>query len=124
MEDEAFQNLLDEILDSLPEEFKSKLTNVAIRYQDWPSDIQLKKARVTKGLLLGLYEGVPNAKGGYYRIKLPDTITLFKIPLQMVSRSILDFTQRVRDTLLHEIAHHFGMNEDEVREAEANRQHH
>ena len=117
MDDYQFSQLLEKALESLPSEFKQKLRNVSIRFDDWPSNNHLQKAGIRQGLLLGLYEGIPNTKS-HYQAKLPDVITLFKYPLMRVSRSYEEFENNVRKTLIHEIAHHFGMNEEEVRSAE------
>ena len=116
-----FSQIIDNALDSLPTEFKEKISNVSVRFDDWPTSMQLKKAGVTHGLLLGLYEGMPKTKGAHYRLKLPDTITLFKYPLLRISRSYDEFLVNVRNTLIHEIGHHFGMDEEAVRSAEAKR---
>lgn len=118
MPDDFFVKIIEDTLETLPLEFKEKLHNISVVTADWPNMEQLRKVGVTRGLLLGLYEGVPKAKGGYYRTKLPDKITLFKYPLMRVSRSIDDFQKRVRHTVIHEIAHHFGMDEEAVRSAE------
>lgn len=121
MNDELFEKIVEHALKNLPLEFREKMHNVSVRFEDWPSNEQLERAGVDSGLLLGLYEGVPRTKGGHYMIKLPDSITLFKYPLLRVSRSVTHFYQNVRSTLIHEIGHHFGMNEEDVRRAESMR---
>lgn len=117
MNDIRFSQIIDIAIESLPSKFKTRLRNVSIRFDDWPSSIQIQKAHAHNSLLLGLYEGIPNTKS-YYQAKLPDIITLFKYPLMLVSRSYEEFESNVRNTLLHEIGHHFGMNEEEIRYAQ------
>ena len=71
-------------------------------------------------MLLGLYEGVPQTRRGRYGIggHLPDKITIFKIPIERIARSKVHLIQIVVNTVRHEIAHHFGMDEHRVRDAE------
>jgi predicted Zn-dependent protease with MMP-like domain len=71
-------------------------------------------------MLLGLYEGVPLPRRGIdYGVVpvMPDTITLFQNNIESIARSESDVRRQIRETLIHEIAHHFGMDEDEIREA-------
>jgi len=98
------------------EEFTEKLENVSVVVEDYPNQHQLKKVG-TGGMLLGLYEGVPKTKRGRYGIgaTLPDKITIFKIPILAISRSIEQLKENVRNTVIHEIAHHFGMSEARIR---------
>ena len=72
--------------------------------------------------MLGLYQGVPLAKRTvHYGMVLPDRVTLFQGPIERASRSRQDVAKMVYDTLWHELAHHLGMNEKEVRAAEKRR---
>jgi len=86
---------------------------------DWPSKSQLASLseRGQKGILLGLYEGVPQTRRGRYGIgpTLPDKITIFKVPILMVSRSFSQVSENIKGTVIHEIAHHFGMSEAAIR---------
>jgi len=94
------------------------LENVAIVIEDWPNSHQLRNLKLSKNnLLFGLYEGVPQTRRGRYGIgaTLPDKITIFKLPLMMVSGDYQMLKKNVADTVVHEIAHHFGMSEDDIR---------
>ena len=121
MEDAEFEILISKAVENMPQEFLAKLENVSIVLQDWPSihqgQEQIKRGQ--RGLLLGLYEGVPHIKRGNYGIggSLPDKITIFKIPILMLSQKPDDIEKNVRDTVIHEIAHHFGMTDDEIHKA-------
>lgn len=122
MDDELFSKYVREAIESLPIGFKDKLDNVAIIIDDNPTPHQLGKVRPggQSVLLLGLYEGVPLTKrGGGYGIggTLPDKITLFKEPILYIARTEEAIKQQIRQTILHEIGHHFGMNEREIRNA-------
>ena len=119
MDDTDFEILINKALEDLPKEFLDKLENVSVVIQDWPSIYQGKEQikRGQRGLLLGLYEGIPQTKRGNYGIggALPDKITIFKIPIQMISQTSSEIEENVRDTVMHEIAHHFGMDEESIR---------
>lgn len=118
LSDEEFASLISRAMDELPREYIENLDNVAITYADQPSTEQLTKQGVREGeLLLGLYEGVPlPVRGAGYTFVLPDKITLFKIPLSLVSSGAHDLYSRVKRTLWHEIAHHYGLDHDRIDE--------
>lgn len=122
MNDKQFEQLVELALEGLPKEFLDKLENVSIVTQNWPSKYQMQKlgTRGKKGLLLGLYEGVPQTRRGRYGIggTLPDKITIFKMPQIIISGSYNDLIINVKNTVIHEIAHHFGMSEEAIRDTE------
>ena len=115
----AFEILVDEAMESLPAEIASWLDNVAVIIGDRPSPSQLARARLRPGsLLFGLYEGVPRTRRGFtYGEVVPDKIIIFKQPIERVCRTPVEVRERVRRTVLHEIGHHFGMDEDQLRDA-------
>jgi predicted Zn-dependent protease with MMP-like domain len=162
---EEFEQLVaEEFPTAVPEQFRSKIKNVAFLIEDMPSE----SLRSEEGLephmtLLGHYRGIPHtARGDYYGVSptLPDTITLFAVPILEEADSLLQYelaasalpsadifllensyaradalrnagldTRRValirqviRDTIWHEVAHHFGMDESAVRRREQERQ--
>lgn len=119
--DQRFDEFITRAMDELPQEYIRNLDNVAITYDDYPSEEQLRKQGVRKGqLLLGLYEGVPlPARGAGYNLVLPDKITLFKTPILMISHSEQELFERIKRTLWHEIAHHFGLDHDRIDHLEA-----
>lgn len=122
MMDEDFGKLVDEAVASLPKEFLEKLENVAIVVADVPALYQIRKLRLrgVYGFLLGLYEGVPQTKRSYYGVggHLPDKITIFKKSIMAIAHSENHLKEIVKNTVIHEIAHHFGMDESQVLEAE------
>jgi predicted Zn-dependent protease with MMP-like domain len=123
MDDEEFQKLVDEVVAGIPNEFLEKLENVAIVIEDWPNSHQLGSLKMTQNsLLFGLYEGIPQTKRGRYGVgaTLPDKITVFKIPLLMISKDYHTLKNNVADTVIHEIAHHFGMSEADIRRSKRN----
>lgn len=120
-----FEPIVAKGIEAIPPEFLSKLKNVAITISDEPTPAQRVKARLGPGgSLFGLYEGVPQtARAANYSLVPPDKITIFRNALVLAARDAEDLADLVRDTVWHEIAHHFGMNEKEVRNAEGQRKH-
>lgn len=122
MEMEKFEKLVEEGIKAIPQKFLEKLDNVGIVIEDEPSLEQARKLKTEEGsILFGLYEGIPRDKRMNYSQVLPDKITIFKRSIEGFARSEEELKKIVSDTVWHEIAHHFGMDEDMVREAERKR---
>ncbi|HLD24489.1 MAG TPA: metallopeptidase family protein [Patescibacteria group bacterium] len=119
----AFEMLIAEALDTLPETFAKALDNVEIVAADWPTQQDLIDGHVPASLtLFGLYHGVPKTKRGNYSGVAPDTITIFAGPIRIIYGENPDaIRKQVRNTVLHEIGHHFGMTEEEIRKAQRSR---
>ena len=118
-----FEKLVEEGLSAIPEKFVRMLKNVAVVIAEEPTREQREVAELEENeTLLGLYEGIPQVKrdGGYFGV-LPDKITIFKKPILEAAETPEEIREIVKDTVWHEIAHHFGMEEDEVSRAEAKR---
>jgi predicted Zn-dependent protease with MMP-like domain len=117
MTPEEFETLIDEALANLPQEILERMDNVAVTTAYWPSRAQLARAGVNSPhTLFGLYEGVPLTKrGAHYGMVPPDRITLFQGPLEAAFRTLAAIREQVRRTVVHEIGHHFGMDEDRIR---------
>lgn len=114
MTNEDFEKIVRETLQSLPHEFKSQLDNVEIVIEDEPRGQDFfGKISNPHTLLLGLYRGVPKTKR-YSYFALPDKITIFKNPILHISRDESDAQRIIRDTVLHEIGHHFGLSDAEL----------
>jgi len=119
MEREKFEKLVNEGIKAIPKKFLDKLDNIDIVVENEPTSYQLRKLRVKKGLFIfGLYEGVPQTKRWYYSQVLPDKITIFKKPIEKMASSEKEIKEIVKNTVWHEIAHHFGMDEKQIRERE------
>lgn len=116
---EAFEALVDEALASLPDDVKGWLDNIAIVVGDRPSPAQLASAGLRPGdLLFGLYVGVPRTKRGFtYGEIVPDKVVIFQRSIERVCRTREELRERVRKTVLHEIGHHLGMDEGQLRAA-------
>ena len=120
MDKARFEELVEKALDGLPEEFAESLDNVAIFVEDYPSKEQrLSSPRDEDSVLLGLYEGIPLTERGHdYGMVLPDRITIFRKPIESVCRTDDEIVETVRSTVLHEIAHHFGISDGRLDELE------
>ncbi len=103
---EEFEQLVQEALDSIPDDLGRLITNVAVLVQD--------EAPPGEDLL-GLYEGVPlTERDGWYAGVLPDTITVFRLPILRICATRDDVVEEVRTTVIHEVAHHFGIDDDRL----------
>ena len=113
-----FEAMVEDAWETIPESIRNEFSNLVIAVEDEPSEEQLEGAGIPPGdTLLGLYEGVPlDKRGWFYQMALPDRITLFQGPLERSAGR--DLRQSIYETLWHELAHHLGMNEREVRAAE------
>jgi predicted Zn-dependent protease with MMP-like domain len=118
-----FKKLVEEGIGLVPKKFLAMLENVAIVVEDEPTAEQKRKLKLKKGdFLFGLYEGVPQTRRGpNYGMVLPDKITIFKKPILNYADSEEEVRQIVKNTVWHEIAHHFGSSEESVRLAETRR---
>lgn len=110
-----FDRVVEEALDEIPEEFEPYLDNVIIEVRDRP-DASILRDREISGTLLGLYVGTPLEEKGPEMINtvFPDRIYIFRENLCRVCRTRNDLIDQIRVTVLHEIGHHFGMDEDQL----------
>lgn len=111
IENEKFDELVDEVWQKIPGEFKDKIENVAIVIMPEPNTDQMEGVKA-KGLLLGLFEGVPKTVWG--GSSQPSKITIFRQPILSVSRDLHHLKITINVVLMHELAHYFGYNEDQM----------
>ena len=121
-----FEKFVGDGFDRLPEWVKAKIQNIAILIEDEPSDEDRKLQELADDeTLLGLYKGIPlSERGSHYGegVVLPDTITLYRLPiLEAAEEDKLDARDVVADTIWHEFAHHFGIDESGVQLREEER---
>jgi predicted Zn-dependent protease with MMP-like domain len=104
---ERFEELVADALDEIPEELGRLMDNVWVTVEDVPEQPGL----------LGLYNGVPlTAREAYGGMVMPDRITLYRLPICAMARTEEDVVEVVRDTVIHEVAHHFGIDDDRLDE--------
>jgi predicted Zn-dependent protease with MMP-like domain len=112
-----FEQLVVDVLDSLPEDLLNVLDNVDVVIEPRPTAEQLKRMGITNGSLFGLYEGIPlTMRDGGYSIVAPDKITIFQRVIEQTCDSNEEIAEQVRTTVIHEVAHHFGIDEDKLDE--------
>jgi predicted Zn-dependent protease with MMP-like domain len=123
MKSADFDEIVERAYARIPARFRRRLHNIAIVVEDEPSARQLRSTRVPAGsTLLGLYEGRPLIHRSVSEsFAMPDRITIFQGPIERSARDASQLEQIVTDTLWHEIAHYFGLNERQVRAAERRR---
>jgi predicted Zn-dependent protease with MMP-like domain len=120
MEHEEFEEQVMEALETLPEEFRRYLVNVQVLIEDTASPDQRRAVGLRRGeTLFGLYQGVPLTARGTTPPLMPDRITLFREPLTRYFRSPEKLREQVRHTVMHEIAHFFGISDERLHELDA-----
>jgi predicted Zn-dependent protease with MMP-like domain len=113
----TFEGIVAEVVRSLPEPFRDKLSNVGIAVEEWPDeDTGTEGADDEEETdLLGLYQGVPYGdRQTDYNLVLPDRITIYRGPILAASRNEAEAREEIRLTVLHEIGHYFGLGDDEL----------
>ncbi len=110
---ERFRELIAEALDELPPEFRRWMENVEVVAEESPPPELQGKAR---GLILGLYQGVPRSRRSVMALPaMPDLISIYKRNIEKVCSDEKQIREQVRITVMHEIGHHFGLDEDALR---------
>ena len=117
---DRFEELVQEALETIPDDLWNGIDNVYVSIEEWPTSSQLASVRLRHpAQLLGLYEGIPlTSRSTHYGLVMPDKITIFRQPILRHCRFGNDETirQQVRRTVIHEVAHHFGISDDRLRE--------
>jgi predicted Zn-dependent protease with MMP-like domain len=115
--DEQFEQLVAEAVDGLPPFFLEQMKNIEILVEKRPSRTTLHRMNIKPGnMLLGLYEGVPlTERTSGYMLVAPDVITIFQDPIEQVTNGEPEaIREQVRHTVIHEIAHHFGISDERL----------
>ena len=113
MKREDFVKVVEKALDSLPQEFRSRIRNVAFRVEDIPPN----QSGQQKELLLGLFHGVPTTKKSVFHLPTgPDYIVLYQKNIEAVCSSEAEVREQIRLTVIHELGHYFGMDENQLKD--------
>ena len=102
----TFDHLVSNALESLPEQFRSQLENVAVMIEEEPPEDMPN--------IMGLYEGVPLTERSLGSVSLPDMITLYRGPIERSCSNATEVEAEIRDTVLHEVGHFFGLEEKDL----------
>jgi predicted Zn-dependent protease with MMP-like domain len=118
LSEQEFEDLVIAALDTLPEDLLTLMNNVEVTVELRPTRDHLDSVGIRHGSLLGLYEGIPLTQrtSTGYSIVVPDKITIFQRPIEGVCRTREEIVAQVRQTVVHEVAHHFGIGEERLDE--------
>jgi|SRR5436189_5813696 len=112
-----FVNVAEEALDSLPDEFRSRIQNVAILVEDFPPHQSIAQPGQQRRLLLGIFQGVPATKKSVFDLSVgPAHIILYQRNIESVCASEIEVRHQIRQTLIHELGHYFGMTEQQLKD--------
>ena len=109
-----FEALVERALRTLPRQFKEKITNVVVVVEDWADDETLRELGIDPpDTLYGLYRGTDlTRRDSWYGNVLPDTIHIFQGPIEEDCEDAEEMAELVRDTVIHEVGHYFGLDDD------------
>jgi len=118
MDRKNFEKLVEKAFEAIPEEYRSKMENIVIRVEDYPTPNDIEKLRITHdSLLLGLYRGVPLPKRSVWQgAGLPDEIVIYQKDIEKICRNEKEIEDKVNEVLIHEIGHYFGLSDSEIYE--------
>jgi len=117
MKREDFVKVVEEALDSLPREFRSRIRNVAILVEDFPPHQLPAQPGQPRRLLLGIFNGVPRTKKSVFDLSMgPDHIVLYQKNIEAICTSEVEVRHQIRQTLIHELGHYFGMTEEQLKD--------
>ncbi len=117
MQRRDFERLVLKALEDLPDQFRDALENLDIQVRWRPTPAELRRSGVRRGSLFGVYIGVPLPKRGHgYSMALPDTIVIYQQTHERHCRSDAEIVKQARQTVLHEIGHYLGIEEDRLHE--------
>jgi len=115
MDRSSFEKLVENAITRLPRRFKQKINNISIEVEDSPSREVLQEMGIERGTLFGLYQGVPlPAREWNYGNVLPDRIVIYQRPIELAAQSPEEIEEIVLETVIHEIGHYFGFDDDEL----------
>jgi predicted Zn-dependent protease with MMP-like domain len=110
-----FEHVVEEALRTLPPQFAELVDNVAIVVEEEPSDEDLELVEDDDGELLGIYRGVARTRRTHDMLPmLPDQVAIFRGPILRVARSRHDALREIRDTVIHELGHYFGLHDEDM----------
>src|SRR4030081_315380 len=117
MKRENFVKVVEEALDSLPQEFRSRIRNVAVLVEDMPPNQPWPQSGQQRRLLLGVFQGVPTTKKSIFDLPTgPDRIVLYQKNIEAVCSSEAEVREQIRLTIIHELGHYFGMDENQLKD--------
>jgi len=117
MKREHFVKVVEAALDSLPQEFRSRIQNVAVLVEDVPPNQPSPQAGQPRRLLLGVFHGVPTTKKNIFNLPSgPDHIVLYQKNIEAVCVSEAEVREQIRLTVIHELGHYFGLDGEQLKD--------
>jgi predicted Zn-dependent protease with MMP-like domain len=117
MDRESFTKVVENVLDSLPAEFRSRIRNVAVLVEDLPPHQLVSRSGRSRRLVLGVFHGVPTTEKSVFDLPTgPDYIVLYQKNIEAVCSSEAEIREQIRRTVIHEFGHYFGMDEDQLKD--------
>ncbi len=118
---EQFTAIVAEVLDTLPREFRKRVHNVAVLVEDYPREEPRRSPRprglAPRQLLLGMFVGVPATQKSVFDVRTsPDYVVLYQKNIEAVCRDEDEIRHQIRQTVIHELGHYFGMTEEQLRD--------
>ena len=117
LSEEEFEEVVAQAIEELPRAFAELLDNIFVVVEERPSvdDLEAVGMKPEEGdELFGLYQGVPLEDRGSEYSALPDRVVIYRRPLLLASRSVREAKKEIRDTLIHELGHYFGLSDEEM----------
>jgi predicted Zn-dependent protease with MMP-like domain len=113
---EEFEALVEKALDDLPEELVVLLDNVAVTVEEEPTEEDMESVELDpeQDELFGLYQGTPHTARGAFYDALPDRVVIYRGPILRACASRRQVIREIRDTVVHELGHHFGLEDDDM----------
>jgi predicted Zn-dependent protease with MMP-like domain len=117
MERTEFNKVVEDVLDTLPREFRSRIRNVAVLVEDLPPNQPSSKRGQSSRLILGVFCGVPKTKKSVFHLPTgPDYIVLYQKNIEAVCSTDAELREQIRRTVIHELGHYFGMDEEQLKD--------
>ena len=117
MQRDEFTKVVAEVLDSLPRKFRRRISNVAVLVEDLPPGQPSSKSGQPTRLILGLFHGVPMTHKSVFQLPTgPDHIVLYQKNIEAICSSEAEVREQIRQTVIHEFGHYFGMTEEQLRD--------
>lgn len=120
MSAEEFEQVVEEALEQLPRRFSTMLDNIAVVVEEEPTEEDLELLEDEEddedddAELLGIYRGVPLTERSYGMPLLPDQVAIFRGPILRIARNRREAVREIRDTVIHELGHYFGLGDDDM----------
>jgi len=111
---DTFEQLVEKALDELPKQFADALHNIAVIVEEEPSAADRALLEGPGHELLGIYRGTPLPERSYAMTLMPDQIAIFRGPILRVAQSRYEAQRQIRDTVIHELGHYFGLGDEEM----------